>query len=78
MTTKAELLAQAAELKAVNGAKHKATGHNFRLELRVHGLRGVKKVVVFYLKNEPTVESIVRRLLDQKSKCLSDYLLEAI
>jgi hypothetical protein len=74
----ATLTAEAAALRAVNRAKHKSTGKSHRIEVKVHGVRGVKEIKVFYVSTTNPTQKAVQLALSLKSKVLTDFSIEEL
>jgi hypothetical protein len=74
----ATLIAEAETLRAINTAKHKSAGKTHRIEVKVHGARGVKEIKVFYVTTTNPTQKGVQLALSLKSKVLSDFLVEEL
>ena len=72
------LIAKADALHALNSAKHKSAGKTHRIEVRVHGTRGVKEVKVFYVATANPTQKAVQLALSLKSRVLSDFSVEEL
>jgi hypothetical protein len=79
MLTQAKLSAQAAALRAINTAKHKAAGLTHRVEFSVCRPNGkYQRTAVVYVLGEPTPEKIIQLAIKQGSKSLSASLSSAL
>ena len=72
------LTAQATSLQLINSAKHKAAGKTHRIEVRVHGNRGVKSVRVFYVTTTDPIQKAVNLAVNLKSKVWTDHVITTL
>lgn len=72
------LAAVAQALRAVNTAKHKSAGKTHRIEIRVHGAKGVCEVKVFYVATDSPIEKAVQLAVQSKSRVLSDFEIDEL
>ena len=67
------LEARALALLIINCAKHKAAGKTHRISIRIYGVHGYKKTVVFYTRTTEPERYAIRKATELDSRVLSDY-----